>query len=406
MTQAEILQQTQRAIRAKNGLLNLPIPAFRFSGYHWGFSDGTQQTVTYQWIFTPKINVAGVQFLFGNWSHGNSSGGNVREQMGANAITVTAALRVGSPITFNGAASVTIQPGGTVISDPHPKGLAAGTAYIIKVCVTVATLGLKWPIGLTTNIAGEGFQNGTDETLTSTITTGSVQGYHPFAIIGKAVGAVTYGNVGVVGDSIAMGSSGDTIDYGWIRRGLEAVNVPFVRYGCGGGSMFNFGTLSSSINATSQYNILLNAVSGCDYILTNFGSNDLTLFADLPTAQAGYLAWWTQLNYLGAKVIQPTVLPRTNYTAPQVTMRSNINDWFRDGAPIVAGVAVAVGTAGALRAGQTAHPLYKVIEAADLAETARNSNVWKTNYSTDGVHPTATGATAIAAAIVASDYIL
>lgn len=72
--------------------------------------------------------------------------------------------------------------------------------------------------------------------------------------------------------------------------------------------------------------------------------------------------------------------------------REKLNDWLRDGSPLVDGAPAAIGTVGALRMGQAGHPLYGLFEVADVVETARNSGRWKTDgtiqkYTKDGIHP-------------------
>jgi hypothetical protein len=65
----------------------------------------------------------------------------------------------------------------------------------------------------------------------------------------------------------------------------------------------------------------------------------------------------------------------------------------------VGGTAVAIGTSGAVLAGQAGHPLYSHWEIADQVETAHNSGIWKASYTTDGLHPNTTGINAAAAGV-------
>jgi lysophospholipase L1-like esterase len=94
-----------------------------------------------------------------------------------------------------------------------------------------------------------------------------------------------------------------------------------------------------------------------------------------------------------------TVINQTVANAGKETKRVQYNDWLRDGAPTVGGVAVAVGTNPAVRAGEVGHPLFGFIEVATLAESGVNSGLWKAGYTDDGTHPNSVGAAGIAAGL-------
>ncbi len=139
-------------------------------------------------------------------------------------------------------------------------------------------------------------------------------------------------------------------------------------------------------------------------MLCNYGRNDLSNGQTLAQIQANLLTIWTMGARRGQRVIQYTVTPYTtstdgwtttgnqaNATGNQESVRVSLNTWIRAGAPVASALSltpVAVGTAGALVAGQPGHPLYTYFEVADLVESARNSGVWATmpgRTITDGV---------------------
>jgi hypothetical protein len=91
-------------------------------------------------------------------------------------------------------------------------------------------------------------------------------------------------------------------------------------------------------------------------------------------------------------------------TAAEETRRKEFNAWLRDGAPIIAGAPVTPGTAGAVRSGTAGHPLTNWFEVADLAESARDSGKWKAGYVSDGTHPNAVGAAALALGVPANAF--
>jgi hypothetical protein len=72
-------------------------------------------------------------------------------------------------------------------------------------------------------------------------------------------------------------------------------------------------------------------------------------------------------------------------------------------APVWLGPATGCGTPAASDVLLSGHPVSAYFEVADTVETARDSGIWKAGYvyTTDGVgvHPSATGHAAMAAAI-------
>jgi lysophospholipase L1-like esterase len=125
----------------------------------------------------------------------------------------------------------------------------------------------------------------------------------------------------------------------------------------------------------------------------------------LAQLQANNLSLWKALSSRQLKAFQTTITPSSTSTntvpAANDSVRVAYNTWLRAGSPIDPATknAVAVGTAGALLAGQAGHPLEGYFEIADLGETARNSGLWKAGYSGDGTHPTSTGHAALALGI-------
>lgn len=358
------------------GLFNGVIPVGKFVAPAKGFSDGTQTGLTYSYWFRPKVTCTAVQFLFGNWSLGNSSGGAAAEAIGLNPISIAVSVYNVSfrAVYFNGQSSYTIPPGGAVKSDPIPYTFVAGTNYNIRIAVNVETSGMKWPIGLvpqTTLNEGTLPANTLGNGTVTTITTG---GYGPFGIIAKPNVKPAFGNIGLFGDSIldgnSNGSTGINYDQGWGRRWLDLINAPWVKFAVGGDKIINHttDTLTAFVLANS---------TGIDFAITNYGANDLASATDLQATKDIYLKWWNALSNSGIKVIQSTILPRTSFNATSESIRVQINDWIRT----------------------TPAPLWKYIELADIAETSRNSGVWKSGLQTDGTHPTVAGETTIAAAL-------
>jgi hypothetical protein len=395
--------------------LDKPIVYPRFGGAPLGFSDGSQQSVIYRWCLTMPRDASNLQFIFPNFILGGPTQGST-QTTGANPITVE--CRIGFPafvpITFLGGTQtiVTIPPGGAIKCDPvNLRFLGPGGQIYLHIKVSVATAGQKWPLGNSTISANnEGSANTADFdgviNGTVNINNNSALSYHPLVVLGRPNAPLPYGNVGLIGDSILFGIGDTPADLGWARRGLDAAQVPYARMACPGATMND--VLKATAGSAGP-NYYLEYLTGCQRIITNFAANDLDLYNDLASFQAAHIAFWGVLrSATDAELYVPTMMPKNALSATRKAIRISYNDWLRDGAPMLNGVAVATGSAaaGTQRMGQMEHLVGKYLEAADLVETARNSNVWKTGYSGDGTHPSATGAATAAGAIVASDYLL
>jgi hypothetical protein len=126
--------------------------------------------------------------------------------------------------------------------------------------------------------------------------------------------------------------------------------------------------------------------------IIEYGRNDISGGASLASVQSTAVTLWSMFANRGQRVFQTTITPRTTSTDGWVTtgsqtaaagesVRVAFNAWLRAGAPVSSGVAVAIGTSGALLAGQTGHPLYGVFEVADICESTRDSGLWKAMVS-------------------------
>lgn len=353
----------------------------------------------------------GIRLAFTGWQASSTT-----EADTPNSITVRAALEYPAtqlfPVTFGGSRSVVIEPGATVLSDVLGVVLPKGTTFWTRTFVQPASGG-KFPReSYITTSPGEGHNYdgaGTDLTgpgsASLTGIGGSQRVYGPAAILGQVVdpGKAV---IGIVGDSIANGT-GDN-DIGYIQRAL-ADNYSFQKVSFPGEGYFGWNT-NFGISRYRRMGLLERC--GITHLICEYGVNSLALtLADLKQAA---IDTWTSLAYFRVPMYQPTLTPQTTSTDVWATttnqaliyparepVRTSFNAWLRDGAPMSGTAAAPVGAAGAgvLRAGVTGHPLRGIIEAADRAETARDSGIWRAGYTSDGTHPNTAGATAIAAAI-------
>lgn len=228
----------------------------------------------------------------------------------------------------------------------------------------------------------------------------------------------------ILGDSIATGHGEDAnaITYmtsnpgGFLVRALSSdgatgrtsPGVPFLTLGCGG--ELASGWIGTKGKSRLQ---LLDDIDG----RTAWVSFTNDIFTNvLATTQADTLSLWTTLANRGMRVVAFTVTPRSSSsdnwatTGNQTTNTANptqrvpYNQWLRAGAPIhpTTKAPVAVGTAGALVAGNAGHPVAQVVDVSPAVETAQDSGIWKATgsaqgFTIDGTHPSVAGHQAMAA---------
>lgn len=365
----------------------------------------------------------GVRLVYTNWKAGTAN----TEQNGANDITVRAAVEPAGnlviPVTFNGNRSVVISPGGTAISDPVGIDVVKGATFSTRTYVSI-TAG-TFPINnIPTASSGEGnnYANpaGADLTdagsasLTGVGTNALV--YGPAAILGNVIDP-DRPVIGILGDSIFNGTGDNSYANGGLAQRALNNNYSFQKVAFPGEALTGW-LGSSGFGDTRCRRVGLLALVGCTHIVTDYTVNSLATTTIQPDAVK---AWRVMAKVAPGNVFVTTLTPQTTTTDAWATTanqsiqyptdreprRLAFNAWIRDGAPIDATdtpQAVGASGAGIVRFGQAGHPVKSFFEVADLAETARNSGIWRAGYTADGTHPNATGHAALAAAITPSSF--
>lgn len=320
------------------------------------------------------------------------------------------------PVKFQGADTISVPPGGTVRTDPIFVDGAAGDLFHPRVCCTMASGTTYVYNGVAYSSRGWASSPVQDSSRSGTQWAGGANGaVVPSRILGKPAFGAAPRVVAIIGDSIAQGAS-HSLDQalGGFTLALKNQNVPSVKIAKGGETGVSFATIAASSRR-------LAACAGCTDAIVQYGTNDFAGASTLAQVQAALITVWQRLVRMGMSVRQTTITPRTTSTDSWATTtnqtpvagftvgakREQFNEWVRDGAPILAGVAVATGSnaGGTLRAGTTGHPLVGYIEVADAVESARNSGLWKVTgsangWTSDGIHPLGdTPRAAIAAAM-------
>jgi hypothetical protein len=152
----------------------------------------------------------------------------------------------------------------------------------------------------------------------------------------------------------------------------------------------------------------------CTDVIVEYGRNDVSGGSTIAAIQGYLITIWRRYARRGLVVHETTITPKpasstdsfmteANQTpGSDEVVRVGVNDWLRDGAPLdgTTFAPLAVG-ATALRMGQAGHPLATVVDAADAAESSRNSGKWKTPCLVINDAAMTSGATTITSASAA-----
>jgi hypothetical protein len=360
-------------------------------------SDGVDTSANFRYLHVVTTPCADIRLLYANHYNATAAGPNpITVKARVEYPTVSAPSNAGQsgasvPVTFGGAGTVTIDPGGFALSDPVPVILTAGRCLYTRTYVSVASAGQRWPTDLYCISANfEGATRGAPAAdLSATggtlISTSTEPGYGPAAVVGIPVSGRP-ASVAVVGDSILYGSGEFYPNgYGYAARALTTALVPYVQLAKPGEKASDVTT-----GAESGYAYRMMLAGGCTHAIEGYARNDWATGRTLSQVQADKLTIATWLSTRRIRVYVSTSIPGTTSTDGWITpggqsvgsgesVRVALNAWIRAGLPVdsVTGTAVAVGTPGALVAGQPGHPYAGYFEIADTVETARDSGKWK-----------------------------
>ncbi|MBJ7479268.1 SGNH/GDSL hydrolase family protein [Rhodococcus sp. (in: high G+C Gram-positive bacteria)] len=393
----------------------LPNPVVAGNSFGIAFSSAQTKNGTSRSPHTFAVDASGIRLVFQNFYVATAY--PMPDTDGTATLTVKASVEFGSNIyrvTFRGQHAVTIDPGGIAISDPLGIEVPAGSTIYSRTHL----VGTGWYPNKTAggSVGGGGFVADADLTAqgSGAVADSSTALYAPSAIIGLPSRPVP--NVAIIGDSIAngIGDGGSSTDNrgiqadgtqgGFIARAFHA-KVPCM-------ILARAGERAQGFVFTSSHHRRLGFVGGFSHALVEYGRNDLSQSRTASQVKADLVALWKLLAGRGMIVRQTTITPQTTSTdawattqnqtianASQETVRVEVNTWIRAGAPTSGGVATTPGAVGAVTAGHAGHPLSGYFDIADLAETARNSGIWRAAFTVDGTHPTAVGHAALSAGI-------
>ena len=272
----------------------------------------------------------------------------------------------------------------------------------------------KWPtFSVPTAIFGEYAENvtsgATDKTMAGGFTGSPAAAFGPSAVLALDLPQTKHQQC-FCGDSITTGAnSSDFMGY----PGVVAGDGPFFNLGIYGESV------STIVSTPAQFEERLAICGLCDIVGTLYGSNDGANLRTAAQIEGDLSTLWQRIYATTAPLIWAgTLLPRSTSSDSFATVanqtvasweavRVAVNTWLRAGAPLdpTTLVPVAVGTVGAKLAGQTGHPLWKVIDTASAVESSADSGKWAVpaaplpRLTSEGSHPEQPGYEAIGAVI-------
>lgn len=363
--------------------------------------------------------VTRVRGYFANWL-----ATSINERDGYNDIAVTAAIEypAGSftPLTFGGAATVTIPPSGASLAESDEAVLStpvpAGAQYWVRTFVSVAAGG-RWPQGyLIATAMGEAadFSTGAAKAAGGTITNAAAsptrRGYGPVAVkatgwTGTAVGKA----FAAIGDSLIMGAS-DSHDA--IASGHGNIGY-FAKAAAGQYPVINLGiagtTAADNLPAAFTRRTALLKKIGVTHVFGNWAVNDLSTGRNATQIAAHVSAVVAGIKDAmpGVKMVWATTTPRTSSSDAWKTVTGQ-SAYATPAGAFTGGAAAQRAQFNALLRGGVSG-IDTVFDAADVAETARDSGIWRAgegsthltssgatsdSFAGDGLHPTAWNTTA------------
>lgn len=294
------------------------------------------------------------------------------------------------PVTWSGAGTVTVASGARLVSDAV-AGLTipAGAQFWIRtVYLTSGTFPvMELPANATTIGVDDGSVSSDSGNSGTIPASGSVNSRGCQAIIGD-VAATAARSFVIIGDSLTSGT-GDTTSCGplhssgWVARLLDQHGWPYMKWGRGGQSLQDQVTVSATMNADL-------ALFGFSDVIIQSGINDLSLQSRTKAQIEADIQTIIALSSIaGKRIWKATIGPRTTSTDAWATLANQT--------PAVDGnMADLTGLNADIRAGLPG--IYGVLEMADAAMSARDSNLHKAPPAgtADGVHVNSARAALIA----------
>lgn len=400
--------------------LPLPCVSNRVSRFDNSGSAGANvQQATSRTSFVAAFDASSLRVAYCNYY----LAGGTEENAPANSFTIKAAIWDSSGngpfvLSFGGRRTATLEPYGRVLSDPVAVDARAGSRYYIHTYVDNTPSFNAIPIGFYTSASlTEGYKAGDNADINTGFQASNTNVFGPAAVIGSPADGRPRVSLAIFGDSILAGTG-------------EATNYTGNGFGVRFATANNFGVVWGSRSGETVYSmatfpyqrtIRLSLMSGCNYLLSDFGTNDVGNGRTLSQIQADLLTFWGACSRHGLRVVHSTITPRTKSTDSWATVanqyfyenstsggslhaqedvRKGLNSWLRD-----------TSASGAIQ--QSGGTLWGVADTAAAVEVnsgnvlTPNGGYWQVNGSAgyptaDGIHPTSTFHAIMAGAVPVS----
>lgn len=365
------------------GRQNLVAVATR-NKWYGGTSSGTHVDATFRSMHVASCDIESLVLMYGNFYQDGRT-------TGLAPIKAKVVLDVDGklyPLFFdNGFEEKTIPLGGRSLTDEIRINIKKGTRFFVRTKITL-NAGEKYPAGLTLfggNNTGEGVKTG--DALTGTFTPDNVNpvnSYTPMVLLGEPSKLVEYKTVGLCGSSSTTGTghSNTSVDghpvgeVGYLQIGAMRAGWGYVTGGMNGQKAADFADPSKRVHQMQMF-------KGCDLVIVQYGSNDLTTAGKtFEQMKADLLAIHKVFWSMGIKTVQATITPRTTSTDNWATLANQtpVNDLFAGGNNSVRAQVnawIRNNTDGV-----------KCLEIADTVESERNSGLWAVGPARtgDGIH--------------------
>lgn len=296
------------------------------------------------------------------------------------------------PITSNGSASIRVDALGIVKTDFIKLKLKKDTTIHSVWCLDLDVAGSAPAYIWLNQENGSGIGKNQDWTLTGVLptfattpsdtTTSNGYGYSPIAVLGKTVRQNVV-SLDLIGDSILDGVGENQPTYsssirtrmanGYIERGLKNL-IGFSNWGVSNEFLNQF---TPTPNAEWVYRKRLFDFIPFNAAIIEYPINDIKSGAAITAIRTNMNALITFLKSKGVNTIfLCTVTPVTTSTDTWATTANQT---------VTSAEAVRVQHNTDVRTGY--YDVSGYFEAADKAETARNSGIWPAGYTQDGIHP-------------------
>ena len=316
-------------------------------------------------VFYARDTIINPQIRLDNW-YANG------QTLGAAATHLTSIeypLGTFTRATMGGAQSGVVADGTSVLTDPVPITIPKGALYRVHLNRSCpAGMLVSQPTGQGgVNIAlGERAEYSAsplpDRTmgLNGAYPSGDALGYNTSGILGLT----TQETIGILGNSIGSGAQdayGSSNDFGLIAPSVGG-DLGYINVSVSGAS-------TNDLLAAGAISRNLAALQSCTYIVLELSINNLRAGQSVAQLQTGLNNLAAQ--FPGKRIYLTTTTPNQqgDFTPAMIANLHALNAWKRT----------------------VPAPFFGTFEFADAMMTARDSNVWKTGYSTDLLHPIAVG---------------